>query len=291
MNLRRLYEFRSIIQSNKFPIIIESQLSWENINFNQNEPNIIWDYLRNGTKYLNDKIGSILSRKGFTVKFAGVFVHQKPKVTRIYEWNNCSSDKLNCELGDLLTVFLLVDRNKNLLFQTAFVSQAKKENRIDNKCQRCLYEFDKVFKFPENMRRDISILERHLPEFYRRHRSLNYLILDTIPYVKYIPFEADIKVNWGFIIYQMLLGLNGLYFTKYLPRNDYIGWSRIIWDLIYFTGKSRYRNVYRGNVIRKFLDEFNEFDNYNKNFLEGEDKEGGGIPILFIIVQDKEQGE
>ena len=221
------------------------------------------------------------------MKFAGVFIHQKPRITRIN--SNCFvKNDIRCELGDLLTVLLFVDKNKNLIFQYAFISQAKKENKMDNKCQYCLYEKDKIFEFPKNMRDEVLTLERILPSFYRRHRGLNYLILDKYPYVKYIPFEANIKVNWGFIIYQLLLGLNGLYFTGYLPKIEYIGWSRIIWDLIYFTGKAKYKNVSRGNVINLFLNEFNDFNNYDKNFISIEGEENGGIPILFIIVQDKE---
>ncbi len=118
----RLCLFRKLVISKRDLILSEACLSWLNINFNQSEPYIIQQYLNEGTKYLNEHIAQQLSTWGFVVKFGGVFVHQNPIINRLSE---CKGNK-RCELGDLLTVFLFVDKNKNLLFQSAFISQAKK---------------------------------------------------------------------------------------------------------------------------------------------------------------------
>lgn len=274
--LQVYYDLKKIIQANRCFIIEESKNSWNGINFEKSEPNIIWDYLNKGTEYLNRTIGKKLSCNGFDIKFGGVFVHQKPRIERID--NSCQSNNKNCELGDLLTVFLLIDKDRKLLYQSAFISQAKKENKIDNNCQRCLYEFDKKFKLPKNM----GGAERNLPKFYRRQRGLNYLILDKYPCIKHIPFDANIKFSWGNIIYQTLIGLNGLYFAKKEPNNSN-RWSKIIWDLVNNTGIAPYKGESRGNMALQFL---NYFKDNNDNFIKVEEGEYG-IPILFIIVQYK----
>ncbi len=140
---RRFLEFRETISNNSLYIIHEVQKSWEVINFHHREPDVVYNYLRYGVKYLNEKVAAKLSVSGFIIKFAGVFVHQKPIVTPV----ESSSYNKNCELGDLLTVFIMLDRNKNVLHQRAFISQVKKENKLDNKCQQFLYERSSGFSY------------------------------------------------------------------------------------------------------------------------------------------------
>ncbi len=133
-------------------------------------------------------------------------------------------------------------------------------------------------------------MRKKLPEFWIRHKGLNYLILRKYtPYIKYIPFDAETIIPWHFSIFQMLLGVGGLYFSE-TPRNNPYDWSSIIWDLITCTGRAYFRKQTRGNdTIMEFLNEFNDFDKYDKNFIKVDGDGEGGIPILFIIVQDKEK--
>lgn len=280
----RFLQFRELVFRNYKDIIYHTQQSWHVVNFNQPEPNIIFDYLQEGVIYLNQNVSPILSTRGFIIKFAGVFIHQKPIVTPI-SYKNISNG--NCEVGDLLTLFLMLDRNKKVLYQSAFISQAKKENRLDNRCQRFLYEESYEFEYLKGGCTHNGS-RRILPKIQHRHLGMNYLILDesysfTNPFIKLIPFNNSIKFLWGETIFLMLSKLYGLMFRKTEPTNGK-GWSRIIWDLINCTGRAAFRGQSRGSFLRNFLNRFNQDDEY---FFQSESPEGG-TSILFIIAQDEE---
>jgi len=197
-----------------------------------------------------------------------------------------------CEMGDLLTLFLMLDRNKNILHQRAFISQVKKENKLDNKCQQFLYEICSSFSYYRGAC-EYNGGYRKLPKVYYRHLGMNYLILGNhvswyCPFIKFIPFNANVEFPWGISILLMLLKLYGLMFSKTEPVKG-AGWSKIIWDLINCTGKATYRGQPRGNYLNMFLDRFNKYDSYENYFMQADNPEGG-IPTLFIIIQDYEAG-
>ena len=275
--------FQNLVGYKSRYIIREFERSWSCINFSKNEPEVVRDYLLKGLDYLNSNLASQLSNKTFTIKFAGVFVHQKPYVRRM---DVSCSKKLVCELGDLLTLFLFVSKRKQILLSKAFLSQAKKYGRDIKKkesmCQYCLYERGKAFEYTSNNfigRTGIS--KRKLPTFPVREKALNYLVLNEGPGV--ITSVSWYSLRWSWVMTAMLMGLYGLRF-----RGDFgYGWSRIVWDLIEITGKSFFRSKPRGNYLKDFLNMFNDFENYD-NFFREVEGEGQGIPILFLIVQTKE---
>lgn len=132
--LSRLFDFQRICIENVHIILTESKNSWNNINFSQRESDIIKQYLieKNiGIDYLNKNLASKLSKNGFYVKFASIYIHQKPIVERISE-----NIENKCELGDLVVIFTFLDRTKNPLINKAFIAQAKKEFKINNFCQK-----------------------------------------------------------------------------------------------------------------------------------------------------------
>jgi len=85
LRIVRLIEFSRIVFRHKDAITQAFRSSWNGINFRQREDYIVHDYIiskNSGIHYLNKTISPLLSCNGFIVKFAGVFVHQKPIVGR-----------------------------------------------------------------------------------------------------------------------------------------------------------------------------------------------------------------
>jgi len=64
-----------------------------------------------GIHYININLPKIVNKNGFIVKFAGVFVHQKPLVEINICNSSCYIQNSRCERGDLLTLFLYIDKN------------------------------------------------------------------------------------------------------------------------------------------------------------------------------------
>jgi hypothetical protein len=50
----------------------------------------------------------------------------------------CTGSTCICELGDLMTVFLLLDKNKNIVCSTAKIMQVKKQDNLNSESQKCL---------------------------------------------------------------------------------------------------------------------------------------------------------
>ncbi len=85
-----------------------------------------------------------------------------------------------------------------------------------------------------------------------------------------------------------LLGNSGLRFSKRPYHSQ--KWSAIIWDLITVTGIALTRGQTRGrgiNYLMTIINQFNAFDKFHNysRILDGHD---GGLPIMLIMVQDKE---
>lgn len=79
--------------------------SWNGINLAATEPDIIKNYLLSpdvGVDYLNRNIAAnIHSNTQYTKKFASVYTHQKPRITRtVNSIANCTGDTRQCELED-----------------------------------------------------------------------------------------------------------------------------------------------------------------------------------------------
>jgi len=282
----RYHQFQKICSKYSKEIIHIANLSWKNIDFSLDEPKIIRQYLDKGIDILNNNLTHIWKQYGFIVKFSSVYIHQKPKITRL------NGDQ--CELGDLLIIFSFMDRNKIIIVNRALIIQAKKLKKIIDDCQQKLYEIDPYFYFPKNLYQ-FSVCsqkpERYWPIYWdNRTKALKYLILDKFrnPFFVFLPWDLSIKASWAIIFLWILIGNTSLRFSRspYTCQN----WSAIIWDLITVTGRSTIRGKSRGkniNYLREFVENFNDFNDYRNSKIIS-DNEGTGIPILLIIVQDQE---
>jgi len=275
-------------------IICKIRRSWDNINFSQQEDLIVKEYLldkNKGIDFLNQEISPILNSREFEVKFASVFTHQKPLITRI---DDSHGGNKRCELGDLLVVFSFMDRNGQPILNRAFISQAKKRRSIDNKCQKYLYDCDLGFRMPKNIYSKSKTCQdpkRFWPKYFcHRAKSLKYILLlsPTNVFVINTPWDLQIGLCWELCLYFFILGYDGLRFSRKPYRT--CGWSSIVWDLVSIvaqeiTGKKKYGAIPRGNHISLIVNYFNKFRNYENYRIE---YEGEGIPTLFIFIKDNE---
>ncbi|QOJ27385.1 MAG: hypothetical protein HRU80_00315 [Ignavibacteriales bacterium] len=273
-------------------IINHSRTSWNGIDFNQTEPHIIKSFLLDGNvgiDYLNRNLAPILSHASYEVKFASVFIHQKPRITRhISSINLCTGDTPSCELGDLLVVFCLLDKNKTPVFRSAVILQAKKDEKLTSKSQQCLYDSDITFLMPVTVYNNsiINTPERNLPDYSQgRTKALHYLILNKFPYLRLIPWNSNLAYSWGFFLNRILVGDLGLPFENPLtpPNPD---WDCILYDLLNLGRGVIPSRIQRGNALADIVNLFNDFNEYDKYSIEIEDEQG--MPTFFIIVRDTE---
>lgn len=275
-------------------IQIEGRNSWRNIDFTNNEPEIIEDYLltaNKGVDYLNRNVAQIItSETKYEVKFASVFCHQKPRITRtVNSINKCKGGTKGCELGDLMTIFVLLDRNKNIVHSTAKIMQAKKKDVLDSESQKCLYESDLDFIVPKNMIKYSSCSDslRLLPTYNDdRDKALSYLILNSGNVInKEIPNSSNLSYDWSYHLQLMMEFKTGKKFS--IPtealQND---WDCIIHDLINIGTGVNPSSKNRGNGFSELIDSFNYFFFYPEYKLEFDFQ---GISTMLIICKDTER--
>jgi len=274
-------------------ILNESIRSWDNIDFSKSEPSIIKEYLLSagkGVDYLNHKISKIITNEtDYELKFASVYCHQKPRVIRTQNSRTkCVGSTDSCELGDLMTIFLLLDKNKNIVCSTAKIMQAKKQDNLDSASQKCLYESDLEFEMPNNVV-NVSTSRsalRKLPD-YSEHRNmaLSYLILnDGHPYNREIPSASNLHYGWNHHLELMMELKTGKKFTNPIDNND-IGWNCIINDLLNIGTGRVTSSIKRSSGLDFFINAFNYYYYYPEYKLENEES---GIPKMIIICKDTE---
>jgi hypothetical protein len=289
-----IQEYVNKISDYSHLIITEVRNSWNGIDFNKKEPDIIKDYLLasgKGVDYLNNSISKkITSETKYEVKFASVYCHQKPRVTRTQNSiNRCKGDTKSCELGDLMTVFIFLDKNKKVVCSTAKIMQAKKNDKLNSLSQKCLYESDLEFEMPKNilLSSTNSFAKRTLPNYYEyRNHALSYLILRKgSQTIREIPSACNLIHNWECDINMMMEFKTGLKFSLPKIKNDY-GWDCIVHDLLNVgTGKVP-SSTKRGYGLNFFLDEFNYFYHYHEYKIENEMP---SIPTIMIFCKDTER--
>lgn len=274
------------------PVIIQhGNSSWNGINFSLSEPLIVRDYLHSptsGLSYLNQHVSPLLMQSGYEMKFGGIFIHQKPKITRTHATHN-----RQCELGDLVVIFTFMDAAKNPLINRAFLIQAKKYLPMTNICQLELYDHDTEFDMPAsiyNQSKCSRMPLRRLPSSTnQRWRALKYMFCPGMPVqILYVPSVSAIRSDFSIPILGIITGFDGLEFSRQpYPGN---GWSAIIWDLIDVVAPSIIRgtSITRGTNLQHLVSLFNDFNNHEKYFREVEDDDASGMSMMFIIVRDKE---
>lgn len=272
--------------------------SWSGINLSNSEPEIIRDYLLKpgaGIDHLNRNFAAKFSQHNprFSLKFSSVFIHQRPKVHRL------PSAHASCELGDLCNIFVFVDKHKNIRHARAIISQAKKGLRLDlnSNDQRLLYDEASAFEYAAKSfysRTFNQSPHRKLPTYQRgRALGLKYLLVRGVshPVVHSPPSFSDRRHGWGSTIFRIATGSDGLQFFPGNPSHD--EWSAILDDLIRMgrglIKSSSTKSKPRANPseLDYIIDEFNHFESFEKWSIEGEEGDDG-VPILLIIVQDKE---
>lgn len=303
-NKTLIQDYLAHITSHNLEIIGSFNRSWEDINFNLNEPDIIKTYLMAkgvGIDYLNQNISKKLSNERYEFKFASVFIHQKPRITRIEDCNIFEKDKIlnvspgSCELGDMLTIFCLLDKEKLPLYTSSFISQVKKEVKIVNPNQQCLYDSDEYFKIPDSLEKERSVgYKRKLPNYSEgRSAALNYLILGNDnfdrPFFVPLPFDSILVNIFSSELYALMTFLTGKPFN--LQNSQSIEWDGLMLDLVRIGVKAKVSNntKFRGTALEELVSQFNDFKDYHEYTYEN-DKENNdeGLPIMLIIVKDKE---
>jgi hypothetical protein len=294
MNSRqRISDFQSFVNSQVAKIRKEAGEAWKLINLSQCETKIIYSFLsstQGGTGYLNRHLAPILGTDGRTVKFASIFLHQKPKVKGLGQPGDEKEIGGECELGDLQILFLYLAADKSVCQCRSIIFQAKKKPNsgkyvIDTTDQRRLYDECSGFEY----RSVLTGEKRCLPqESIDRERALQYLFVGERPIrARLIP--ADVNkgafVDFGELIVRVLNDSTGLNVTQPATGN---GWSRIVWDQIEHVAETAFaKKGARNNGIDAIVNRFNSFEDRSEFFHDAEG-EPGGIPMLLIIVSDGE---
>lgn len=287
----RYKNFERLCVSKSREILHHTNKSWSGIDLSKTEPEIVHEYLSSptrGVNYLNQQIAAPLSTAGYEVKFASVFVHQKPRINRC---SSCPPSEKSCELGDLLVIFSFLNASKTPLLNRAFLIQAKKDFKLDNKCQKAIYDEEVDFDFPNNLVSSSQCCKtsqrRYLPEqTNKRWQALKYLVFSDPGQATFIftPWDNNISADWSIPILGLLTGFDGLRFSNRPYKGQ--GWSAIIWDLVTVTAKAITKGKKRGNYVKNLADEFNDFGNYHQYFRDSD--EGPGIPTLLVFIRDRE---
>lgn len=284
-------KFVNSISAFSTEITLHSIQSWNGIDLQKTEPQIIKSYLLDkgvGVDYLNRNLSPILSHSSYHVKFASVFIHQKPRITRdATSINLCTGDTPACELGDLMVVFCLLDKNKAPIFKSSVISQAKKDRILTSQSQQCLYDSDISFSMPARVYSNsiINSPQRILPDYAQgRSKALHYLILDTHPTLRQVPWNSNLEYSWAHFLNRIIIGDLGLPFDSATSATP--DWNCIIHDLLNIGNGVIPSGISRGNALSELVNVFNSFEEYDKYSIEIEDQQG--VSILFIIVRDTE---
>ncbi len=279
------------IQAQWGNIISIGDSSWNGINTNRSEPQIVRSYLLDrsvGVDYLNRNLSPLLSGGGYEVKFASVYIHQKPRVQRtVNSVRNCTGDTPACELGDMMVIFCLLDANKKPIYRSAVLAQAKMDEQLTSQSQKCLYDSDISFDMPATIYGN-SITPsplRHFPDYSQgRPKALHYLVINPSPRLRFVPWSNGISSTWGVFLARMLNGDMGLPFTT--ANQGDTNWNCIVHDLLNIGSGKIPSSITRGSALINVLNLFNSFQEHENYSVEIQDAEG--LPILFVIVKDNE---
>jgi len=279
-----IHHFTSTEKGGKLRQLIDE--SWDTIPRN-NEIQALKSYLFDkgvGVDFLNSTVAPQLNSSTFHVKFAGVFCHKKPTTQRTAASIAANpGDTPGCELGDLLTLFVLLDSANKLHHLSGSLFQAKVKPKLDSLSQRHLYDNDLEFKLPANL----GAHTRRMPTFDEgRGRALRYLILNPDSPNKYVscrhtPWGADYQHRWSTYIYNLLAGNEGLP-ARLANSKSQTSWEIIVDDLLGVAAKVPKQKPARGTdiAVKIATAQFNSFLSSEVQCIQTEEP---GISILMII--------
>ncbi|MCW0090578.1 hypothetical protein QOU69_14485 [Burkholderia pseudomallei] len=270
--------------------------AWLKCDLNKSEPEIVKSFILDvdrGVHYLNECVSNKFnaSQSEFVLKFAGVFSHQRPYVSRLrtnYSAKAGSNLTEQCELSDMAFLAVLVDHAKTVLGARATFFQAKKENKIDNQTQRWLYDYDDKFDYKSTAfweRTETGKPGRTLPDWdEERSSAFQYLILppgQPKPTVRLSPWSVNHPHSFGFFLYRLLAFSDGKNYVSGDAANG--AWSSIVNDMLRM-GKGAMKGVNRGSQdLDTIVDYFNDFRGHEIYSYEGSPD---GIPFVLAIMQD-----
>ncbi|MFY2640390.1 hypothetical protein ACOTDF_02465 [Achromobacter insuavis] len=272
--------------------------SWDGIDKTR-EVSAVRDYLlkdKVGVSYLNSKLAPLLSTGEFRMKFASLFCHKKPGVTRT---DDCKAenagDSPGCELGDLFVLFVLLDGADKLHHAAGALCQAKVGPKLDSKSQRALYDFDLEFNVPAYLanRGNSPGNVRKMPTYEEgRGRALRYMILCDEPSgnvtARHAPWGKQFRPAWSSFVDGLITGTDGL--RVLLESTNPSSWDHIVTDLLHVGLNVPAKKPPRGNDIATQVATslFNNFANLQDHSAETEFE---GVPTLMIIAHAPEYKE
>ena len=296
---QRISDFQTLVNTKAELIRKAADTAWQAIGLTDREPGIIKNFLsstQGGVNYLNQHVAPILGKAGRTVKFAGIFLHQKPMVFGLIgPGSQRRPDVKRCELGDLQILFLYLAANKSVCQCRSIIFQAKKKPSpgqyvIATIDQRRLYDECSGFEYKTVLKGEA----RNFPqERSDRERALQYLFVGKLPVqARLIPAAVDqgAFIDFGELMVRLLNDSTGLNVTPEPATGN--GWSQIVWDQINHVAKTAFPEHVpdsRSNNISALVDRFNSFEDKSE-FFHDADGEPGGIPMLLIIVSHGEIG-
>jgi hypothetical protein len=291
---QRISDFQEHINRNQDRIRDLGTKAWENTS-DEDEVEIVRQYLRQkdcGTVFLNENLAKpILSTSGWTVKFASIFLHQKPKVIGWKKSQVLHQPEKACELGDLQTIFVYVDANRvvqkirSVIFQ-AKLKPTKGDYVIEDQFQRRLYDDCDGFRY-QSIANGAS---RDLPRGSNRDRALQYLFVAEKPVrTRTIPSNepGGAMMRFGEHLVRFLNDSTGL---EILPEDKTgTGWNRIFDDIVEEVAREvTSYNMRRNEGLDALLGLFNNFADSDAYYLEVGPESDPGFGIQFVIVSDDE---
>jgi hypothetical protein len=300
---QRISDFQSHINSRVREIRGAGDQAWQGVTA-KGEVETVREFLvgrGRGTDYLNRNLASLLGTDGRVVKFASIFLHQMPMVVGIRNRPSGQPARLakRCELGDLQTLFLYLDRDKNVCQARSVIFQAKRKPDtgnyvINHPQQRELYDKCTGFEYDTVLKGET----RELPRGHYRARALQYIFVEERPVrVRTIPSDADQGAfeNFGEHLLRFLNDSTGLDVPPSRTTDD--AWGKVVWDMIdHVASVVTNQTPIRKSGLQGLLDHFNHFENREtfsidatggKRLREGE----GGFGLQLVIVWDSELGE
>lgn len=289
---QRIAQFERVVKAKAKKISVIGNAAWAPIKETTETPTIRAFLTKKGSgvDYLNRNLASLLSRNGRVVKFAGLFLHGTPMVKG---WTTNKAGKKepisgDCELADLMTVFLYLDRSKtvkqmrSVMFQ-AKMQQSKGAHVVDDPEQRKLYDECDGFDYI-NATVSTKGDSRTLPKGASRKKALQFMFVEPRPVeTRTIPSDKGKgeTLGYGDHLVNFLNGETGL-----KSDTKKTAWGKIVWELMEKMASRVYSdNKIKGPGIQDVLNHFNSFENHD-TWCINEGQTGDGFGVQLVIVWD-----
>ena len=287
---QRITDFEKLVNRHAKKISEIGNASWDPIKESTETPTIRAFLTKKGAgiDYLNMKIARLLSTNGRVVKFAGLFLHGTPMVRGWKRTKSGTKQPISgdCELADLMTVFLYVDSNKTIKRMRSVMFQAKKNaskrgHIVDDPEQRKLYDECEGFKYcNESISKKGD--SRMLPKGASRKKALQFMFVEPRPVeTRTIPSNATSipRLEYGNHLVRFLNGKTGL-----KSETKRSAWGKIVWELMEKMGADFYTDgKTKGPGVQDVLTHFNSFESHKTWCIdEGSSESGFGVQLVIV---------